>query len=319
MNKKILFRCDSSSLIGHGHVRRCLVLAQQCEAQEINFATRQLDGDINHLIEYKKFRLTSNDIQELIDLIKSEKFDLLILDHYDISYEDEKKIKESTQIKILSFDDTYKKHYCDILLNHNIGAKKEKYSALSPSFTRHLCGEQYTLIHPNFHYKKLCAQAREHLDIYLSFGGTDPFNLLERFIKDFKNMQYNFHITTTSANQSLQKLKRLALLHKNFKLYVDEKNIAQVLQKCDFAISTPSVSIAEILKMQIPFLAIKVADNQNEIYNYLKNRRFFTLARYEKAKIQTTLHHLDTVLPIYRRRKILFKSTKKLCQQLQLN
>ena len=34
------------------------------------------------------------------------------------------KIKKETTVTILSFDDIYKTHHCDILLNHNIYAKK---------------------------------------------------------------------------------------------------------------------------------------------------------------------------------------------------
>ena len=46
------------------------------------------------------------------------------------------------------------KHYCDTLLNHNIGAQKEKYSSLVPSFTKILCGHKYALIREEFHLEK---------------------------------------------------------------------------------------------------------------------------------------------------------------------
>ncbi len=319
MNKKILFRCDSSSLIGHGHTRRCLVFANQCDENDISFATQSLEGNINHLIPYAHHFLKSNDIQELSALINREKIDLLILDHYAIHYEDEKKLKTLTGVKILSFDDTYERHYCDILLNHNIGAKEEKYSALSPDFTKHLCGEKYTLIKKSFHPKKVSLKSKKHLDIYLSFGGTDPFNLLQNFIRDFKNVQHTFHITTTSANVSLSQLKQLSFIHRNFKLYIDQDSIAEVMQKCDFAIITPSVSVAEVLKMQIPFLAIKVIDNQKEIYNYLKSKQFQTLARYDRGKIHLLLSKINTTLPIYTKRKLILRSGKQLCNQTLLS
>lgn len=42
----ILFRADSSSTIGTGHIMRDLVLAKQYSDDKIVFATQELDGNI---------------------------------------------------------------------------------------------------------------------------------------------------------------------------------------------------------------------------------------------------------------------------------
>jgi len=46
----ILFRADSSSTIGTGHIMRDLVLASQYKDANIIFAVQNLDGNINHKI-----------------------------------------------------------------------------------------------------------------------------------------------------------------------------------------------------------------------------------------------------------------------------
>ena len=50
--KNILFRADSSSSIGTGHIMRDLVLAQKYAKKgcDIIFATQNLRGNINHKI-----------------------------------------------------------------------------------------------------------------------------------------------------------------------------------------------------------------------------------------------------------------------------
>ena len=60
MRAMIVFRVDSSSIIGSGHLMRCLTLARQLEKQhnaEIYFICRDLDGNISHLVEEAGFKL----------------------------------------------------------------------------------------------------------------------------------------------------------------------------------------------------------------------------------------------------------------------
>ena len=86
----ILFRADSSSTIGTGHIMRDLVLAKQYPNSKIFFATQNLEGNLNSkIIEsgYEVINLSRNAIDELDSLIKKLNIDLLIIDHYEINYE----------------------------------------------------------------------------------------------------------------------------------------------------------------------------------------------------------------------------------------
>ena len=126
----ILIRANSSSSIGTGHIMRDLVLTKQYKNENIIFATQDVVGNINHkIIEagYKIELLKSNDFEELNDLIKRLNIDMLVIDHYEINYDFEKRLKEENKnLKIFVFDDTYEKHFCDILINHNISANEKK-------------------------------------------------------------------------------------------------------------------------------------------------------------------------------------------------
>ena len=117
--KNILIRADSSSQIGIGHIMRDLVLAKEFSTSNVIFACQNLKRNINQKVLDSGFNvkiLKSNDLEELDYLLKSLKIDFLIIDHYKITYEFEKQLKkQNPELKILSFDDTYEKHYCDIL------------------------------------------------------------------------------------------------------------------------------------------------------------------------------------------------------------
>ncbi|HIP13650.1 MAG TPA: UDP-2,4-diacetamido-2,4,6-trideoxy-beta-L-altropyranose hydrolase, partial [Arcobacter sp.] len=83
--KNILFRSDSSSIIGTGHIMRDLVLAEQFDDANIIFATQNLPGNINHKIEEKHYAieiLNSNDIEEVNKLIEKYNIDMIVIDHY---------------------------------------------------------------------------------------------------------------------------------------------------------------------------------------------------------------------------------------------
>ena len=150
----ILIRADSSSQIGLGHIMRDLVLAQQYPNDTITFACLDLAGNMMDNISYRVHILHSNDPLELITLIQNQKIDMLIFDHYDIDVHFEKKIKEQTGVTILSLDDTYESHHCDILLNHNISADATRYNGLVPPHCELRCGSAYTLIRDEFKHEK---------------------------------------------------------------------------------------------------------------------------------------------------------------------
>jgi len=127
--KTILFRADSSSIIGTGHIMRDLVLAKQYNEFRIIFATQNLEGNINAKIEeagYTLEILKSNHLDEFDRVVKQYQADKVVIDHYKIDKKFEKQLKkQNPQTTLMVLDDTYEKHYCDILLNHNIYADEK--------------------------------------------------------------------------------------------------------------------------------------------------------------------------------------------------
>jgi len=272
----ILFRADSSSSIGTGHIMRDLVLAKKYKDSNITFASQNLDGNINHKVVeagYKVKFLKSNDVDELIKLVKKLKIDLVVIDSYDIDYKYEKKLKKAIKVKILSFDDTYQKHHCDILLNHNIYAKKRKYKNLVPKKCELRCGVKYTLLRDEFikakekNYKK-----SKKFTVFVAMGGADSANLnidILKALKNFKNLKV--HLVTTDANKNLNTLKNYVKYKSYIKLHINSKKVAKLMAKSHLAIVTPSVVLNEVYFMQIPFFVIQTAPNQNYMVEYIKS------------------------------------------------
>ena len=283
----LLIRADSSSQIGLGHIMRDLVLAQRYPDANITFACQDLSGHSMDRIPYPVHILKSNDPKELIELINAQKIEMVIFDHYGIDVAFEKEIKEATGIIIMSLDDTYEKHHCDILLNHNISANKNRYKGLVPTYCELQCGSDYTLIRDEFKNEKN-VQREKIYDIFIAMGGADTANITPEILKTLGE-GLRVCVVTTTSNAHLSELESYVNEKKNITLYINSNDVAKLLHQSRFAIITPSVMVHEVLFMEIPFVAIKTADNQEDMVAYLKNNGLDTVSYFEKGSFDSLL------------------------------
>jgi len=221
---------------------------------------------------------------------------MLVIDHYEINYDFEKRLKEENKnLKIFVFDDTYEKHFCDILINHNISANEKKYKNLVPNNCELRCGSKYTLLRDEFleakKQKNSIKKDKKIKTIFVAMGGADHSNININILKvvnkirkkNKKNIKVN--IVSTNANKNLEKLKDYCKNKKWINLYINSKQIAKLMSESDFAIVTPSVTVNEVYYLELPIIAIKTADNQIDIYRYLKKKRFSVLKKFKINKL----------------------------------
>lgn len=279
--RNILIRADSSSQIGLGHIMRDIVLAQHYSDAVITFASRELEGNIMDRIPYPVHILSSDDPEELLELTAALNIDMIVFDHYGIDARFERQIKEQTGVIVLSLDDTYQPHYCDILLNHNISADPQRYIGLVPPHCELRCGAEYTLIRDEF--KKEKETDREKIyDLFVSMGGSDPTNTTLDILK-FLSDSLEICVVTTSANPHLYELERYVQGKKNITLQVNSDHVAKLLHQSHLAVITPSVMVHEVLFMDIPFIAIKTASNQDDMVQYLHKNGYRILETFDPA------------------------------------
>lgn len=279
--RNILIRADSSSQIGLGHIMRDIVLAQHYPAAVITFACRELEGNIMNRIPYPVHILSSDDPEELFELTAALNIDMVVFDHYGIDARFEQQIKEQTGVIVLSLDDAYQSHYCDILLNHNISADSQRYSGLVPSHCELRCGAKYTLIRDEFRKEKQTDREKNY-DLFVSMGGSDPTNTTLDILKTLRD-SLEICVVTTSANPHLSELERYVQGKKNIVLQVNSDHVAKLLHQSRLAIITPSVMVHEVLFMDIPFIAIKTASNQDDMVQYLRKNGYRILETFDPA------------------------------------
>jgi len=191
------------------------------------------------------------------------------VDNYEFSIEYQKRFKKLfPDIRLSCFDDEYKDYYCDEIINHNLGVNINKYK--NPKIVKIIS----PLIRDEFKQAKKKKYKKE--GIFISLGGSDSKNLTLEILKVFHNKIINLYITT--ANKNLKKIQRYAKIHKNIRLHIN-KDVAKGMAKSEFGIITSSTIAYEALYMDLPFIAIQTAKNQENLVKYLKKKKYIILKR----------------------------------------
>lgn len=255
------------------------------------FATRALEGNLDALIKqngYKHSTLQNNKVKTLAKLLKREKTDLLIIDHYEIDLAFEREIATTLpQLKIMVLDDTYKHHHCDILLNHNVYAKKKHYKNLVPKGTLLLCGAKHTLLRDEF---LETSKISKRDSILIAMGGSDVKNLTLKILKSLpKEMAFSIDIITTNANKNLKKLQEFTKARDDITLHIQTQEVAKLARSARFAIITPSGFANELYALKTPFIAIQTAKNQEYMSAFLAKKGYPTMQSFHGKEFKKIL------------------------------
>jgi UDP-2,4-diacetamido-2,4,6-trideoxy-beta-L-altropyranose hydrolase len=290
---KILFRVDSGSLIGGGHLLRCLNLARQLLRNEIEvvFACKNHEGNINNIID-KKIDLIEIpsyiSIEKFIDsnystwndesdeeeffrlkkLIKSQNITHVIVDHYGIGTKFDNLIMKLQDIKYIVIDDIQRIHNCHYLLNQNFGITSNHYKEssvnhffLGPTFS--LLDEKFNLLRKSNKKRKL-SQVR---NILVFFGSNDPTQEIKKVLSAIKETQTNkqFKIIIKQDNDNFKEIKEKSELLKNVELHPFSENFANIMQSCEVAFGASGSTNWERCCLGIPTYLVTVAENQKNI------------------------------------------------------
>ena len=270
----VLLRVDFSSKIGLGHLKRVeAFISEKCKVKSEKFII--ICKECNKKLTKLPIIKIENE-KEFFEKVKELNPKEVIVDNYNFTYENEKEFKKLfPHTKLIVFDDTYEKHFADLIINHNLSAKKEKYE--NP--------EKVKIIKPLIReeFKKAKRKKFKREGIFISLGGSDAKGLTLKVLKILKPIKPKVNLYITSSNKNLEKIKKFAFLNRWVNLHINE-DIAIGMATSEFGIITPSVISYEAIFMNLEFLAIQTADNQKEVVKYLK-RKYKVINEREIKKI----------------------------------
>ena len=186
-NNHLFIRTDADSKVGHGHLMRCLALAQ---------CWKRIGGRTTFIAKFDSDVLCDRIISEGFDIIRLERSfpdpsDLEITEHvlkksngswlvcdgYHFDSQYHRNVKKGGY-RLLVIDDTahLSHYYADILLNQNGHSKELFYSY--EKHTSLLLGSKYVLLRREILNKKnfLNSTCRKVRKILITMGGSDSSN-----------------------------------------------------------------------------------------------------------------------------------------------
>ena len=296
---KIFFRVDASHEIGSGHVMRCMALANflRKENLECFFICRELPGNLIQYIRGEGFLVSTlsstdgapencsgypahyqwlgvdwlKDAEETSHILRNQKVDWLIVDHYSIDVRWELAVKHSCD-HIMVIDDLADRcHACDILLDQNLGRSAIDYSKFLNENSLLLIGPQYALLRDEFqlarNQKKIAAPKNKQKKIMISMGGVDQENItnqvLDELIKIDNIQEFQLTVILGSKSPNIRLVKeRILDCPFPVELVIDCREMAKRIREVDLIIGGAGSSSWERCSLGVPSIAIIMAENQ---------------------------------------------------------
>jgi UDP-2,4-diacetamido-2,4,6-trideoxy-beta-L-altropyranose hydrolase len=266
---RIAFRVDGGIGIGLGHINRSLVLAsffkKYADVIFISQRAPAFESGVK-LICQAGFEVILFDSFMEFDKVSSLNIDILITDSYlaDASYL--KKTSNLIPLTGVIDDNAEKQGVFDFLINHNYYAKEFDYSYL-PEPTELFLGHKYLMLRPIF-FNSTPIEVKEDVEnVLITVGGSDDFDITSQIINFLsKHTEYSFNVVIGPAFKKYQHL--LTIDFPNIKMHVSP-DMPLLMGDMDIAISSCGTTVYELMKLGIPTIAFKVADNQDMLLKTL--------------------------------------------------
>ncbi|WP_306535750.1 UDP-2,4-diacetamido-2,4,6-trideoxy-beta-L-altropyranose hydrolase [Geobacter sp.] len=274
----VIIRADASIPTGSGHVMRCLTLAESLAERgaNVSFLCRELPGNLCDHIEARGFRTLrlapeGNDAAESEAVLRKERPNLLIVDHYDLDTAWESPMRPHVG-RIMVIDDlANRRHDCDLLLDQNYYADLDsRYRGLVPETCRLFLGPRHALLRREFFAARSSMKERDGTvtRVLVFFGGSDSTNetgkVLDALAR-FRGKNLSVDVVVGASNPRREELRKQCAAIPGVAFHCQVQNMARFMAEADFAFGAGGTATWERCFLGLPTAAIVLAQNQLEV------------------------------------------------------
>lgn len=296
---RIAFRTDASLQIGTGHVMRCLTLADALRERGADclFICRRSPGHLLDLIAQRGHKAVSlpvrteeppqptadpaharwlgtdwaSDAEDTRHALSPTAVDWLVVDHYALDQRWEQALRLYYHRLMVIDDLADRPHYCDLLLDQNLGRTDADYIGLLPANTVTLIGPQYALLRPEFaqlRAESLARHAKLQLKhLLVAMGGVDKDNATGRVLDALSTCALPPDLTITVVMGPcapwLEHVQTQATqMQCPTRVLVGVNDMARIMTESDLAIGAAGGTAWERCCVGLASIVLVLADNQ---------------------------------------------------------
>lgn len=293
---RVAIRVDASEVIGSGHVRRCLSLAQALTEMGalVRFVCRPLDtvalqmlarrsADV-HWLPAARTRLVAafgsqtpphaawagvaslRDVHDTAQALSGWKPDWMVVDHYAFDAEWHQAIQHALGCRLLVIDDTADRSlYADVLLDQNWSPNHlRKYAHRLRNEPRWLCGPRFALLAADYQHAARYVFHEVVRSIGIFMGATDPDGASARALRACRAAGFTglIEVVSTTDSPYLNALRQACATDPATILTLDLPGLAAFFARHDLHIGAGGGATWERCCIGAPSVAIALASNQ---------------------------------------------------------
>lgn len=286
---KVAFRVDASTVIGSGHVMRCLTLADALARRgaRCRFIGRAHRGNLHSVISSRGFEICSLPADETCStwfgadpeedarqtaVAVGDAVDWLVVDHYAIDTTWEQRLRPLCR-NLMVIDDMADRHHdCDLLLDQNwLGATGgSRYDALVPAECEKLLGPHYALLKPE--YAELRATMPERSGtvrrVLVFMGGSDSDNQTAKALRALMHpvlTGLDVDVVIGPNHPDVDGIRDLVAQRPRTTLHFSLPSLAPLMAEADLMIGAGGSTAWERMCLGLPTIVVSIAANQAPI------------------------------------------------------
>ncbi len=290
----VIFRVDSSTAIGTGHLMRCRTLAEELgrRGHGLRFVCRAHPGHLSAMLQAEAIPVTllpqpstppadaadsygawlgvsqATDAADTIGALNGQRPDWLIVDHYGLDAAWERALRPHVG-RIMAIDDlANRQHECALLLDQNHTRDQDsRYHGLTPPDCGVLPGPRYGLLRPEYRAYRETSRPRDGRiqRILVFFGGADATNMTGRAMEALSAPEFAhlaIDVVVGAANPHRAGIEAQVARRPHTTLYTARPHLADLMAQADLALGAGGATSWERLCLGLPTLVVSVADNQ---------------------------------------------------------
>lgn len=295
---RAVLRCDASSVIGSGHLARCLTLARALRRVgfAVDVATREPSEHTRSWIMREGCGVLALGPHD-DDVAAAGDAALVVVDGYTFPPSLHSSLRRPGRVVCVLDDLATGPVLGDVVLNGNLYAHDLGYDV--PPDTVLLCGPELALVRDEFLVARAARELRGERAIasrvLVTMGGADPTGETEKALAALELVETNapldVRVVVGASNPRLDAIRSLAEAgtKHHVEVMVDVRAMGELMAWCDVALSAAGGTCLELACVGVASLVVVAAENQRGVGAALAAARLMDVVEGDPAALACAL------------------------------